>query len=688
MEDRIARIIAVAWTVAAAFGVAALPAVAAPPRVTTSIPLPGSTGVDPALTTIRVTFDQDMSTTGFSWVGGGPTYPATRGKPRWINARTCVLPVKLEPNHEYWLSVNSDRFQNFRSKSGEPAVPYPISFKTGAARSGAKAASKPAAEEQTPEADQDTPALEFGLQDTFGREIRSSDYANMPVAIILGACWCGGCQQDAKPFAELAARFEPQGVQFIRSVSGDNELESIEFQRHYRLPFVNVLDPDRTFEKRYNPDGWTFIMLVDRLGKVVFRANNPSMTDLAPRLENLVGPEPKAKPIVRDGVSYMRVTVERSGEIDRIRRCDRFPVLACGPDQRMYLVFTSNRRGNSDVFMRIHDGLGWSEDRPVAATDADEFDASVIVDHLGHAWVAWTSNAGGGNYNVFVATLDAAGAPGKPRQLSHADDDAMHARMTCDRKGKVWCTYYRWHKMGPLSRDKEVYVRRHDGKDWSPEMQVSPTDVPNYEDHTAPAVAAYGDGILVGWSWDYHKPPGYTQEAASPTIFLREVSEDLKFGTARHVSGRSIDMTPALAVAARNQIWCAWDALDWDQDARADRKTVQVARRDMSATRPQPVQWMSHSSTNVCTPNLAVAPNGTVSLVWSQNQEGKGWILHLANWSGARGNQSNEMEIESAGNPRFPSAVYDASGSLWVAWSAEGKNGREIKVKTITPRGS
>ncbi|HOW70062.1 MAG TPA: redoxin domain-containing protein [Phycisphaerae bacterium] len=669
---------------AAVLATTGTPASAAPPRVTTSTPLPDATGVDPALNSIRVTFDQDMSTRSFSWVGGGPTFPTTRDKPRWINARTCILPVRLKPNHEYWLSINSNRFQNFRSKSGEPAIPYPISFKTGPAKAGTRTTSKPAAEEEDPQPDHETSALEFKLQDTFGREIRSSDYARTPVAIILGACWCGGCQQDAEPFADLAARFGPRGVQFIRSVSGDNELESLEFQRHYRLPFVNVLDPDRTFEKRYNPDGWTFIMLVDQSGKVVYRANNPKMTSLAASLEKLVPPQPEAQPIVRDGVSYMRATLERSGEIDKARPSERFPALACGPDKTTYLAFSGNRRGNNDVFVRVHDGRGWSQDRPVAATEADEFDASVLVDRQKQAWVSWTSNSEGNKYNVFVTSLDASGKPAPAVQLSHADDDAMHARMACDRKGRIWCTYYRWHRMGRFSRDKEVYVRRYDGKEWSPEMQVSPTDVPNYEDHSDPTIAAYRDGILLGWSWDYHTPPGYTRDAECPTIFLREVGQDLRLGQARHVSGRSIDVTPTLVVDGKDRIWCAWDALGWDDDAGANRKTVQVAQRDMSAFRPQPAQALSPPSTNVCTPVLAVAPDETVSLVWSQNQRRTGWTLQLANCSPLQSKWSDPTEIESAGNPRFPSATYDAAGTLWVAYSAEGTSGPEIKVKTIT----
>ncbi|MFH1744459.1 MAG: S41 family peptidase [bacterium] len=111
-------------------------AAADPPKVIKAVPDNGETGVDPSLREIRVEFDQDMITGGYSWVGGGEKYPKTRGRPRWVDARTCVLPVRLEPNHEYWLSINSVTYKNFLGANTEPAEPYPIWFKTAEGQGG------------------------------------------------------------------------------------------------------------------------------------------------------------------------------------------------------------------------------------------------------------------------------------------------------------------------------------------------------------------------------------------------------------------------------------------------------------------------------------------------------------------------------------------------------------------------
>jgi peroxiredoxin len=115
--------------------------------------------------------------------------------------------------------------------------------------------------------------LEFVLPDIYERIVDSQDYNNTPVLIMSGSCWCGGCQQDTEPFRKFVAEYESRGLAAIRTVAGDNELAALDFQKHYRLPFVQLLDTNRSFEKRYNNDGWTFLMLANREGRIIYKIN-------------------------------------------------------------------------------------------------------------------------------------------------------------------------------------------------------------------------------------------------------------------------------------------------------------------------------------------------------------------------------------------------------------------------------
>ena len=172
----------------------------------------------------------------------------------------------------------------------------------------------------------------------------------------------------------------------------------------------------------------------------------------------------------------------------------------------------------------------------------------------------------------------------------------MGGRMAMDAPGTLWITYYKWQKNAQgISRDKEIFVRTLKNETLSKELRVSPTDVPSYEDHTDPAIALVGDKTLVSWSWDYHRPRGYTQEPESPTIFLRTVDADLTLGKPFHASGRSIDMVPVLAAQGK-VAWCAWDSLILrvTPSARAFRCAAEMPR----AAIPRPFRLRRTSNTS------------------------------------------------------------------------------------------
>ncbi len=104
-----------------------------PPQVVRTVPENGAQSVDAATTELRVTFDQPMATKrGYSFVivGSKSVFPEVVGKPQWISDTTIVLSVKLKPDRQYSLGINSERYQSFRGINGLPAVPYPISFRT------------------------------------------------------------------------------------------------------------------------------------------------------------------------------------------------------------------------------------------------------------------------------------------------------------------------------------------------------------------------------------------------------------------------------------------------------------------------------------------------------------------------------------------------------------------------------
>ncbi|QDT70835.1 ECF RNA polymerase sigma factor SigW [Planctomycetes bacterium MalM25] len=128
------------------------------PVLVESVPEHGATDVDPDLTEVRVTFDRDMQR-GMSWTGNKQTFMPDvppGAKARWIDNRTCVLPVHLKKGEFYRVGINAKSYQNFKSTDGVPAAHGAIAFSTkGAKRSIARRAQTPKVVEMTP-ADSET----------------------------------------------------------------------------------------------------------------------------------------------------------------------------------------------------------------------------------------------------------------------------------------------------------------------------------------------------------------------------------------------------------------------------------------------------------------------------------------------------------------------------------------------------
>lgn len=103
------------------------------PNVVSLQPVAGRLDVPPGPTEIVVTFDRDMDRSGYSFTGGGPSFPALHGQAGWRSPRECVLPVKLEPGREYRFGLNGPTQQGFKSAEGVPLAPQTFTFRTAAA---------------------------------------------------------------------------------------------------------------------------------------------------------------------------------------------------------------------------------------------------------------------------------------------------------------------------------------------------------------------------------------------------------------------------------------------------------------------------------------------------------------------------------------------------------------------------
>ncbi len=85
------------------------------------------------------------------------------------------------------------------------------------------------------------------------------------------------------------------------------------------------------------------------------------------------------------------------------------PAIALGTDDRLYLVWEDNRRGNWDIYGSTSaDGINWSAERRIADSDDkqnfNQINPALAVDgrYPNHAYVVWQDDRAG-NYDIYIA---------------------------------------------------------------------------------------------------------------------------------------------------------------------------------------------------------------------------------------------------------------------------------------------
>lgn len=104
------------------------------PRVIDLDPPAGATDVDPARTTLAVTFDREMDRDGWAWVTESSETAPDIDESTWDSSlRVNTTKVRLAPGRSYVVWINSATYSYFRDTQGRTLAPLRWTFSTAAA---------------------------------------------------------------------------------------------------------------------------------------------------------------------------------------------------------------------------------------------------------------------------------------------------------------------------------------------------------------------------------------------------------------------------------------------------------------------------------------------------------------------------------------------------------------------------
>jgi hypothetical protein len=148
---------------------------------------------------------------------------------------------------------------------------------------------------------------------------------------------------------------------------------------------------------------------------------------------------------------------------------DTEPAMTTDAQGRLWVVWkgwrTVNQNVNSNLFARYFDG-SWSPRMTITGDLEDDSDPTVAADPLGNIWVVWSTNRNG-NWDIYsIYYSGGSWSPLIPVTTDPGDD--LAPSVTVDVSGNLWAA---WHSWG--DGDANIYVSYNNGEGWSPAVQIT-----------------------------------------------------------------------------------------------------------------------------------------------------------------------------------------------------------------------
>jgi thiol-disulfide isomerase/thioredoxin len=461
-------------------------------------------------------------------------------------------------------------------------------------------------------------AFNFNLTDLQGKRYNLEMFKKAPLVLHLGTTWCGSCQMDAVGYNAFAESYKKKEIRFAHVFIGETPNSAGDFLKHYRTNMLALMDYNGSNSQKYKSDYLTATFLIDTNQVIQFNNHDVFYNEKKDELKSMLD----TMQLGTNNENTHAVCTDESCTVPSSKEdtCmyELSPKAVSDKTNTIWVAFHSNKEGNNNIYLRAYKDGKMVKEYPITRSASDNYSPDITITPDQTIWLCWVSNKNG-KYDIYACSYKK-GVFSEQTQVTRSYDDAFHPRIVSDNGNNVHLTYYKWDTIRNYSRDRDVFYRSYNGKQWSDEVRVSPSQ-PSFDDATDPSIICDNNkNVYVAYSYDYH-PGNYKKEenVTQATIFLQHVrdtfdpNEQLLIGTKELVYKSVVDITPELAVDSKNTIWCAWDA-------RAKGTRYIFAKRTTDSTETV-ISEKSAISTN---PNILLCDAGKPCIVWNQT-EGENW---------------------------------------------------------------
>ena len=334
----------------------------------------------------------------------------------------------------------------------------------------------------------------------------------------------------------------------------------------------------------------------------------------------------------------------------------------------------------------------WSASEPVVTTSFSAGTPAVVFDRAGHAFAAWQQDStnGSGVWNIQAARFDLAtrtwSTPVALHAVAHA---AASPTVATDAAGDAIATWS--EDTGPAYN---IFAARFDASQgaWG---AAAPIQTVSGETGQAPQVVmdAAGNGTVV---WQQ-----YTGNGVSMAVYAA------RFDAATSTWKPAVQLDPGNGASnPQVAIDAAGNAVAvWEQGGSTGLPRIAAARWSQSAGAWGAAQLVQTSTLRGSNPQLAVAADGSATVVWTQSESNSTLTIQAARAAGAASTWGAPQALSpatgvSGGN--WPTAQADPGGNVIVLWqqyrspsvysmdaarydATSGQWGAAAHIETLTP---
>lgn len=354
-----------------------------------------------------------------------------------------------------------------------------------------------------------------------------------------------------------------------------------------------------------------------------------------------------------------------------------WPAIAAGADGSLWSAWIEwNDKDADRVLIRRRDAKGvWGSEIEIADGNWDHYSPTIVA--RGPDAMAIWSGQSNGNFDLFGATITAAGKVGKFERLTTAPFSDFNARAASDKAGNVtvvWQTF--------RNGNSDIYARRYAKNKWGAEVRVSTSDANDWE----PSIALAANGTA--WiAWDGYKTGDYD-------VYLRSFDGKNLGDVVTMTTEPAAQFHTTIAVDDRDRVWVAWDEADqnWGKDfsrvsAAPGSKGLHYSRKiGMRVYANGRVQDPGGDFQSILTgrmtryaelPHLIFDGKGALCMVfrhWTATKPNEIFHFYATRLSGGKWSAPWRLAQSSGQNTQHSSLAVLPDGSVTAAYSSDGRS--------------